>query len=188
MHAGRRTLAHHGIVQCLKSHMSTALWNPTIEAHPFMGHRDIRVDIVTRAGLPREYAVDVATISPWVKSHATKILSDTGGAAATAYGFNNKMHGRYADVLKDNAFVVTPVVAEHLGSWGKPAYRLFSKLCTAISDHSGISHIVVRMRFMSSISVCLQRAVASLLSTNRTLSIAAPLDRYVATPQHAAVT
>ncbi len=122
MWGGSRTLAHNRLVDCLKAHMSIAGWHPKKEARPFCGHKDIRADIVTTARImPRDFAVDVATISPFNKTHGIRILAWGGGAAASAYGESNKLQTRYKAVEADRQYEVVPVVAEHLGAWGEHA-------------------------------------------------------------------
>ena len=178
MHDGKRTLAHHRIVDCISAHMSTALWNPKLEARPFAGRRDIRVDIMTRGRLvPKELAIDVATISPYVTAHARHVLAG-GGEAATAYGITNKLNTRYADVRRDPSYQVIPVVAEHLGSWGEPALRLFARLSAAIATVRNTSLTITRMQFMASLASTLQRSVASLLLPNQYVARNVPLDDY----------
>jgi hypothetical protein len=160
--------------------MSTALWNPKKEARPFSSHRDIRVDIMTRGNLhPQELALDIATISPFVDAHARVILASGGGKAATQYGITNKLNKRYRDVQRDPDYKVVPIVAEHLGSWGEHAMKLFARLSSAIATQRNTSLAITRMQFMASLSATLQRSVASLLLVNQYVAQAAPLERYL---------
>jgi hypothetical protein len=167
MYGGVRTTLHNKLCDRIFFWMTTALWRPQREKRPFANYPDIRVDLLSQAGFPKEYALDIATISPW--AHASEAVQRPG-AAATSYGELKKLRGRYADVRDDASIAVVPIVVEHLGSWGTHSKAFFRRLARDVAVQRNTLPGAALRDIMTDLSCTLQKGVADVLFSNTTVA------------------
>lgn len=164
MSGGHRIRAHNSLRDNTGHFMTVALWSPRFEQRPFPNNMNIRVDILTSSGIPRELGCDVALISPY--AHTAQARRYPGGAS-DAYAENQKLGRVYRNVRNDPRIEVVPLIVDAIGAWNDRAKVMFKVLARQYATQTGISTSAALEKIMMTQAMRVQRGVAELISFNR---------------------
>jgi hypothetical protein len=143
--------------------LSTALFQPALEARPFHADPGARLDLVTEHQ-GRALLMDVAMTHALRNTTSVRRTLESDGGAATAYEAVKR--ARYASLVQEGQELV-PLVVDTYGAWGESAWKWFPVFARGYARRlSGMSAQEAERRFYDRVSSTVADSVARVLLAN----------------------